>query len=98
MSRGYSTEQWVSRIGQQRASGLSIAAFCESIGVSQNAFHVRRRQISESREAPEPFVPLSITRSARVEFDLPCGATVRVSDADAVRCVMSVLLDDRGQA
>ena len=45
MSRGYSVEQWLAWIDEQRGSGLSVAAFCEWIGVSQNAFYVRRRQL-----------------------------------------------------
>ena len=45
MSRGYSVEQWLAWIEEQRGSGLSVAAFCEWIGVSQNAFYVRRRQL-----------------------------------------------------
>lgn len=73
MGRGYSVEQWAEWIEEQQASGLSIAAFCEWIGVSQNAFYVRRRQLLErgldrwqqstcSREAtaePKDVVPTS---------------------------------------
>jgi hypothetical protein len=45
MGRGYSSEQWSAWIDEQRESGLSVAAFCDWIGVSQNAFYVRRRKL-----------------------------------------------------
>ena len=47
MSRGYSVEQWLEWIEEQHTSGVSIAAFCEWIGVSANAFYLRRRQLAE---------------------------------------------------
>lgn len=101
MSRGYSVEQWRIWIAQQRESGLSIAAFCDSIGVSENAFYVRRRRLAETNNDVQAFVPLSISDAAisnsgaSVEIDLPCGAIVRVSDHESVRCVLSTLLDNR---
>jgi len=79
MSRGYSVEQWAAWIDEQRASGVSIAAFCESIGVSQNAFYVRRRQLAEQphrseAEQPHPsntagFVSLRLAGSDPVAQD-----------------------------
>ncbi len=47
MSRTYSARQWAEWIEQQKKSGLSVAAFCERIGVSQNAFYWRRRKLAE---------------------------------------------------
>ena len=96
MSRGHSVEQWRLWIAQQAESGLSIAAFCDSIGVCENAFYVRRRQLAVMQEAAPAFVPLSISDAAApVEIDLPCGAIVRVSDHESVRFVLSTLLNYR---
>ena len=96
MSRGYPVEQWVEWIEQQRASGLSVAAFCDSIGVSQNAFYVRRRQLAEQLSEVPSFVSLELsgnTASALVEIELPCGAIVRVSDPNAIHSVVTVLME-----
>lgn len=49
MGRRYSREQWLEWIEEQESSGLSIAAFCERVGVSQNAFYWRRRQLAWER-------------------------------------------------
>ena len=51
MSRGYPVEQWVEWIEQQKTSGLTVAAFCESVGVSQNAFYWRCRRLTEQQTA-----------------------------------------------
>ncbi len=40
--RRYSAEQWSAWIDEQRDSGLTIAAFCGVIGVSENSFYVWR--------------------------------------------------------
>lgn len=97
MSRGYPLEQWVDWIEQHRASGLTVAAFCDSIGVSQNAFYVRRRQLADQMEASSPaFVSLKVSDrsslTASVEVELPCGAVVRVTEQDAVRTVVAELM------
>jgi transposase-like protein len=92
MSRGYPVEQWVKWIEQQKASGLSVAAFCDRIGVSQNAFYWRRRRLAQHSKA-SPFVALRLSSAAPVEVELPCGATVRVSDPGYVRAIVAALLD-----
>lgn len=38
-------DQWRRRIGRQRASGLSVAAFCRKEGLSQAAFHRWKRKL-----------------------------------------------------
>ena len=91
MSRRYSGEQWAVWIRQQRDSGLSIAALCESIRVSENSFYLWRKKLQGSESAggqsatsaaqrfvPVSIVPVSIVAASHViEVDLPCGATMR---------------------
>ncbi|MEQ9410174.1 MAG: transposase [Fuerstiella sp.] len=100
--RRYSSEQWAEWIQEQQKSGLSIAAFCDSIGVSANAFYWRRRQLAENysagvtSSAPSDFVALRLrpdSAGTLVEVDLPCGATVRVCDENAVGDVVAALLN-----
>jgi transposase-like protein len=45
--------QWRQRLERQRASGLSIAAFCRKEGVSQAAFHAWKRRL-RPRDAGRP--------------------------------------------
>lgn len=97
MSRGYPVEQWAEWIAQHRGSGLTVAAFCDSIGVSQNAFYVRRRQLADQMQSSSPaFVSLNVSDhsslTASVEVELPCGAIVRVTEQDAVRTVVAELI------
>ena len=35
-------------VGQQAASGLTVAAFCHQAGVSENSFYLWRRRLSDS--------------------------------------------------
>lgn len=86
----YSAEQWSAWIDQQRGSGLTIAAFCGSIGVTENSFYVWRRKLRSDRVVAsrsgklsvESFVPLSIVESSGtshgIEVELPCGVVLRV--------------------
>ena len=99
MNRRFPVEQWVQWIEQQKTSGLTVAAFCESIGVSQNAFYVRRRKLAEQEASREAFVSLKLssTSTAPVEVELGCGATVRVSDPAYARTIVTALLNHGSQ-
>ena len=90
----YSREQWAEWIAEQKSSGLTIAEFCQSIGVSANSFYWRRRRLAETSDAkPEttvaetlrsPFVAIDLAGTAPaalVEVDLPGGVIVRVCDS-----------------
>lgn len=97
--RRYSDEQWREWISEQAESGLSITAYCEWIGVSQNAFYVRRRRL-ESGTADFgiagrlSFVPLTVVPASVVEIELPCGAVIRVPGEERVlRSVLALLLE-----
>lgn len=110
MSRGYSVAQWVKWVEAQETSGLSVAAFCEAIGVSPNAFYARRRQLAASPDVGRQessgdevagFVSLKLAAreavvadGAVMEIELPGGVVVRVKDPQVVRDVVSVILED----
>ena len=106
----YSREQWAEWIEEQESSGLTIAEFCQSIGVSANSFYWRRRRLAETSDAnPEttfaeslrsPFVAIELAGTATaalVELDLPGGVVVRVRDSDAVHSVITAVLDHGGR-
>ena len=102
----YSAKQWSAWIDQQRGSGLTIAAFCVSIGVTENSFYVWRRKLRSDRAvvscpgklSAESFVPLSIVESSgtshRIEVELPCGAVIRVpGNEQLIRLTLGLLLE-----
>ena len=106
----YSREQWVEWIEEQKCSGLTIAEFCQSIGVSANSFYWRRRRLAETFDAkPETtvaenhrssFVAIELSEKgtgALVELDLPGGVIVRVRSSDVVHSVITAVLDHGGQ-
>lgn len=102
----YSAKQWSSWIDQQRGSGLTITAFCGSIGVTENSFYVWRRKLRSDRAVAlrsgklsvESFVSLSIVESSGtshgIEVELPCGAVVRVpGNEQLIRQTLGLLLE-----
>ena len=48
MAKHYSAEQWAVWVGEQRDSELSVAEFCEWIGVSLNSFCRWRQKLAAS--------------------------------------------------
>lgn len=100
----YSREQWLCWVVDQRSSGLTIAEFCDSVGVTQNSFYRwRRRLIAEGesfenesetdRRHVSAFVPLTVVPSERIAIDLPCGAVIRVPiDETSIDRVLRILL------
>lgn len=107
----HSREQWAEWIEDQKSSGLTIAEFCQSIGVSVNAFYWRRRRLAETFDANplttvaenhrSPFVAIDLAETgstALVEVDLPGGVVVRVRDSDAVHSVITAILNHGGRS
>ena len=52
MAKQYSVEQWAAWVGEQRESELSVAAFCEWIGVSPNSFYRWRQKLAAKGRPP----------------------------------------------
>lgn len=46
MAKHYQAEQWAAWVGEQRDSELSVAEFCEWIGVSLNSFYRWRQKLT----------------------------------------------------
>jgi hypothetical protein len=52
MAKHYSAEQWAAWVGEQRDSELSVAEFCEWIGVSLNSFYRWRQKLTAESMLP----------------------------------------------
>lgn len=84
------TQQWITMIREQRASGLSVKSWCVEKNISENCFYYRQRRIREivGSEIPEfievhqpdhPTTENATTaatiRSGKVQIDLSNSAS-----------------------
>jgi hypothetical protein len=93
-------QQWRRWIGEWRASGLSVRAFCDRRGLAIPTFYAWRR-VLERRAAEKPaFAPVQVVadavpvQSAGLEVVLAGGRTARVApgfDAATLRQLLAVL-------
>ena len=91
----YPEEQWREWIQDQQDSGLSVAEFCDAVGVSASTFSRWRAKLSEDQaNVPPAFIPVSVVPSVAVEIELQCGAVIHVPrDEDLMRQVLAILLE-----
>jgi transposase-like protein len=52
VGKHYSAEQWAAWVGEQRESELSVAEFCDWIGVSPNSFYRWRQKLAAKGRPP----------------------------------------------
>ena len=96
---------WRQTLARQRASGLSIRAFCEREGLSEASYYQWRRELVRRDRFPRParqrqraFVPVRIIpdadrRHARglIEIVLGGGRRIRVSEGFAPQTLAEVV-------
>ena len=95
---------WVRRLADQRASGLSAAAWCRKKGVPYSSFMNWKRLLRESGEVSEPeqslFQELVLAgpgpASAPIEVCLASGVSIRVP-AGADRETLRLVLEEAGR-
>lgn len=63
MRRRYSAEEWRAWLEEQPRSGLTVADFCDEIGVSPNSFYLWRRKLSAARRSRSASAAASRRRS-----------------------------------
>jgi hypothetical protein len=93
-------EQWRGWIGEWRASGLSVRAFCERRGLTTHRFYYWRRVLERRRAAKPAFLPVQFVADAlpaqtsALELVLANGRSVRVApgfDEATLRQLLMVL-------
>jgi hypothetical protein len=93
-------QQWRRWIGEWRASGLRVRAFCERSGLALPTFYAWRRTLERRAREKAAFVPVQVVadavpdRASALEVVLSDGRTVRVApgfDAATLRQLLAVL-------
>jgi transposase len=93
-------QQWRCWIGEWRASGLSVRAFCERRGLATPTFYAWRRTLERRAAQKAAFVPVQVladalpAQTSALEVVLAEGRTVRVApgfDAATLRQLLAVL-------
>jgi transposase-like protein len=74
MRRRYSAEEWRAWFQEQPQSGLTVADFCDEIGVSPNSFYLWRRKLSAMPQSRSRSVP-SRSRSVSCSTESPAADT-----------------------
>lgn len=93
-------QQWRLWIGEWRASGLSVRAFCDRRGLAIPTFYAWRRTLERRAAQKAAFVPVQVVTDAApapasaLEVVLTDGRTVRVTpgfDAATLQQLLAVL-------
>ena len=95
MRRRFTADQWTRWFDEFDASGLSVKAFCKRLHVSENAFYQWRRKLNRcpGEASSGVFVPVAVATENEVKIEMPCGATIHVSnDPESLRPVFQTLL------
>jgi hypothetical protein len=97
-SRASVRQLWVERLQRFTDSDLSVVAFCQSEGISSQAFYYWKHKLQP--QAPSPaddtphLLPIRLLGTSPVELILPGGCVLRLvpgCDLDFVRSVVTVL-------
>ena len=96
MARHFPELQWRERLSEFEGSGLSVAGFCDSIGVSVKTFYKWRRKFRDEAATSRSSFFLVVLEPSKLEIEFPCGAIVRVAnDAREIRPLVEVLFELR---
>jgi hypothetical protein len=73
-------DQWRQRIARQRASGLSITAFCREEQVAPHSFHVWKRKLGGAASKAAPAQPTGRQSAAVASRRRACRPPVRAAE------------------
>ena len=89
---------WQSLIQQQPHSGLTVAEFCDSQGVSAASFYQWRRKLAQESPARPVFLPVRVSEDPasaspiRIRFDCGAVAEIPADDQHSLAVVIDKLL------
>ena len=95
MRQRFTAEQWANWLEEFDRSDLSIKAFRQRLGVSENTFYQWRKKLDQPVEPSPagPFVPIAVVADDQVKIEMPSGAMIRVPNHSAsLRSVLETLL------
>ena len=102
MAKRFGADQWRAWFVEFEQSGLTVARFCDSIGVSVQSYYKWRGKLKSLDESSvqtdkvASFVPVVVHSpmpTSVVEIELPGGAIARVpNDTGSLRPILSLLL------
>ncbi len=96
MAKHFGEAQWRAWFSKFEQQDITVAQFCDAIGVSVPSYYKWRRklQVAEGhRETTPQFVSVVLSRPT-LEIELPCGAKASVAnDVESLRPVLQVLLE-----
>ena len=99
MRRRHSREEWSNWIAEQERSSLTVVEFCRRKNLSEKSFYLWRRKLQGQQQpelevAASSFLPVSIVGASAIVVALPCGATLRLPNDEAVlQRVLKLLLE-----
>lgn len=107
MAKRFGADQWRAWFVEFEQTDLTVARFCESIGVSVQSYYKWRRKLKSldgsaaQTDSNTGFVPVVLQTSfanhhsaGLLEIELPCGAIARVpNDTGSLRPILSLLLN-----
>ncbi len=92
----YRMAEFADVLNQRKASGLSVRAFCNDMGMSQNTYYYRLRKLRE-QVCPEPILqefqlesPENPMSNIQIQYH---GAVIETADEAALKTVLRALCD-----
>ena len=81
MRQRFTAEQWANWLEEFDRSDLSIKAFCQRLGVSENTFYQWRKKLDQPVEPSPagPFVPIAVVADDQSLMTQTCTLSNRVT-------------------
>jgi hypothetical protein len=95
MEQADRSQVWTGRFEAQRASGVSIRAWCEREGVSEATFFYWRKRLSAPAQSTTQLIALPLPNGSgepRLEIQTPDGYVIRIGSAAHCQWLPALLM------